>query len=184
MAVTRIHILNMIFLAVLGVVILLLSLMTANSLTTTNDKLPIEGWKFYLGREILPDNILYPLLMVKDRLQHDQAEPIDQVTLKLEYAEKRYQTSQELVARDQFPLAISTLTKSQKYMISAGYQILSLEQINQDQLQSIRDALDHSIYRIDAFSANYPGQDLGALNQLREDSRVLLSKIDEHLTKM
>lgn len=184
MAVTRLHIFNMIVLAFLGVFILGLSLVTANNLSTSGSEVPIEGWKFYFGRDILPDNVMYPVLMIKDRVIHDRAEPLEQVRLKLLYAENRYSTGLKLLENDQTVLAISTLTKSQKYIISAGYQVLGFETVNKEQLQEVRNAADQSLVRIDEFSKNHSGYDLGSIHQLREDTRIVLDKIDERLYKM
>jgi hypothetical protein len=49
MVVTRIHILNMVLLAIAGVVILLLSLLTANNLKMNGTEVSTEQWKFLSG---------------------------------------------------------------------------------------------------------------------------------------
>lgn len=183
MAVTRLHILNMVMLAIAGLVILLLSLLTANTLTMNGGSVPTQQWKFYLGRDILPDNILYPVLMIRDKVKLDSALPEEQVVLKLQYAEERFHTVEELLKRDQGIRAVSTLTKSQKYIISAGYQALELE-FTEDELQQVRNAVDHSMYRLDTFLNENPEHNQPITTQLREETRILLLQIDERLGKM
>jgi hypothetical protein len=183
MAVTRIHILNMILLTAGGLVILLLSLLTANNLQMSGGPTTGEQWKLYFGRDILPDNILYPLLMIRDRARLDSLSPDQQVALKLEYAQERYKTSEALAQQKQILLAISTLTKSQKYVISAGYQALELG-FNKDQLQHVRNAVQDSTNRLDTFSKDHPSYDLSIIIQLKEETRVLMLQLDEKLAKL
>jgi hypothetical protein len=174
----------MVLLAIAGVVILLLSLLTANNLKMNGTEVSTEQWKFYLGRDILPDNILYPLLMIRDRVRLDSAAPREQVALKLEYAEERYKTAEELLRRDRGLLAVSTLTKSQKYIISAGYQSLEVAELSKDDIQKVRNAVDHSLFRIDSFSKENPEHNQSIITQLREETRILLLQLDERLSKL
>ncbi|MDQ5951234.1 MAG: hypothetical protein QG639_511, partial [Patescibacteria group bacterium] len=142
-----------------------------------------QQWKFYLGRDILPDNILYPVLMVRDRVVHDSTIPADQVALKLQYAEERYKTSQALLENQSVPLAISTLTKYQKYVISAGYQALSFEDLNKDQLQVSLEAAQASLERTEGLASENPQHDFSTIDQLRSDTKILVSKLEEQLSK-
>lgn len=170
--------------ALAGVVILALSLLTANNLTMRGSGVPGQQWKFYLGREILPDNILYPLLMIRDRLVLDYSSPSDQVTLKLAYAEERFATAQRLLEHDEGSLAVSTITKYQKYVISAGYQVLELEAPEKNQLEAALSAAYRSLERTEGLSKLYPEYDLNSINQLRDDTRIVITKLEEQLAKL
>lgn len=183
MAVTRLHILNMFILAGAGLIILLLSLLTANNFSMRSAGVADQQWKFYVGRDILPDNILYPVLMVRDRVVHDSTTPADQVALKLKYAEERYKTSQALLKDQSVPLAISTLSKYQKYVISAGYQSLSFENLNKDQLQVSLEAAQSSLERTEGLASDYPQHDFTTIDQLRSDTKILVSKLEEQIAK-
>lgn len=183
MAVTRLHILNMVILAGAGVVILLLSLLTANTLTMRGAGLGPQQWKFYLGRDILPDNILYPLLMIRDRVVLDNTQPSEQVALKLAYAEERYATSQALLKNEDVQLAISTVTKYQKYVIGAGYQALELENMDKSDIETALQAAQVSLERTEGLASQYPAHDFATIEQLRSDTKVLVSKLEERITK-
>lgn len=184
MAVTRLHIVNMVLLAGAGFIILLLSLLTANSLTTKSAGFSTQQWKFYLGRDILPDNILYPILMIRDRLVHENTSPAEQVDLKLQYAEERYITSQSLLKYEELPLSISTLTKYQKYVISAGYQAINLDKPDKKQLETALIAAYTSLERTEGLSKEYPDYDLNIIHQLRDDTRILITQLEEKVAKM
>lgn len=184
MAVTRLHIINMLVLFIAGLFILGLSLVTANSLSTMGSGVPFKAWKFYVGREILPDNVLYPFMMIRDRIRLDDVSPEEQVDLKLQYAEKRYGTVQELVNHQEISLAISTMTRYQKYVLSAGDQALSFESAPKEQVMRIKQAAESSLARTDEFVTNHPEYEMNAIAQLRDDTKVLLGKIDERLSKI
>ncbi len=77
---------------------------------------------------ILPDHPLYVLGMVSDRLDLWLASPEERFMLKLEYADVRLATSQALVERGRPGMAITTLTKAEKYIISAAEEIQNLDE--------------------------------------------------------
>ncbi|PIR61845.1 MAG: hypothetical protein COY81_03440 [Candidatus Pacebacteria bacterium CG_4_10_14_0_8_um_filter_43_12] len=184
MAVTRLHILNMIVLALLGVVILSLSLITANSLTGGRDNIPVGGWQLYVGRRILPDNILYPLVMVQERIKLNQTPPERQSTLMLSYAQERFEVAEALAAENQPGLAITTLSKSQKYIIAAGYRDLEDAGTLVEELKTVRAAIDHSLYRLDLFGQANPQLEMAPIAQLKEETKILLAKVDERIVQL
>src|SRR5690554_2706228 len=73
----------------------------------------------YIDDQILPDHISYPVLMAIDRLRLETASEIEQVYLQTEYANRRLAYATELFDRDQDELAVTTLTKAQKYLLHA-----------------------------------------------------------------
>lgn len=181
MVITRIHIVSMVLLAVMGVVVLAFSLMAANRLNTIGFYPLSGGWRVYFSDTILPDHLAYPVLRVRDRMLLETSEPMQQVDLKLRFAEHRYGVAEHLLEKNQDELAITTLSKSQKYVISAGYQILEMESLPVEQASKVRAALDHSIYRLDQFSKDYDGLNHEIFSQLHDDSMILLQRLDEKL---
>lgn len=80
---------------------------------------------FYLSRTILPDHVLYPVLMMFDRglLFVSRGEP--ELYLRIRLAQDRMLRAQKLLEKGDEVLALSTLTKSQKYLLLAGQHYLS-----------------------------------------------------------
>ncbi len=72
---------------------------------------------------ILPDHPLYVLGMLSDRLDLWLASPEERFALKLEYADVRLATTKVLLERKRPELAISTLTKAEKYLVAAAEEI-------------------------------------------------------------
>ncbi|HEX7018265.1 MAG TPA: DUF5667 domain-containing protein [Patescibacteria group bacterium] len=76
--------------------------------------------EFYFDQEMLPDHVLYPMLMVVDRVRLESAPELEQIYLQAEYANRRLEYTEELIAKEKIELAYSTLTKSEKYLLQAA----------------------------------------------------------------
>jgi hypothetical protein len=90
----------------------------------------IKSRKFYVKKEILPDHSLYPLLMIVDRFRLAMADRERRVYLLMAYAQRRLFYAIRLIEKDELSLALSTLTKSQKYLNEALLSTKSLKETN------------------------------------------------------
>ncbi len=181
MAIGKLHTLSMIILALLGVIILFVSLAAANRVATGSG-LFLSGNKIYFGRKILPDHLLYPVLMVHDRLIFVSATKNQQALLRLSYANDRFESAEELLKQEQLDLAITTLTKSQKYLMLSGLDVLNNVVTDQDIIQKVLCAIDHSIYRLQMFQSQYQGTESIVISNLIEETKVLQQQLEEKLT--
>jgi hypothetical protein len=82
---------------------------------------------------ILPDHPLYVLGMVVDRVDLLLASPSKRFALDLSYADTRMATGQALITRGRYSMAISSLTKSEKYILAASDQIKLLPDNEKDE---------------------------------------------------
>lgn len=90
---------------------------------------PIEYNLPYPG--ILPDHPLYPLKALRDRiLIFFTQDPVKKVHLNLLFADKRLVMGQILWEKGSPDLSISTLSKSEKYLLSAALDLLPLKKQN------------------------------------------------------
>lgn len=94
------------------------SVYSAGEQPKTNDK------EFYLDGDILPDHVLYPLVMAADKFKLQTASPEQRLNLYITYANLRLDSTEELLNKNNQPLALTTLTKSQKYLIQAAQATL------------------------------------------------------------
>lgn len=96
-----------------------------------------------LSFPILPDSPLYSITMVGERIVLLTTPTNDLIPLKLSYANARLRAAQILLSRYRLALALTTLTKSSKYLLSAAVdiQLANAWQTQQGQqvLQAIRD---------------------------------------------
>lgn len=74
----------------------------------------------YFTDEILPDHVLYPAMMAVDRVQLTIANPAEKILLQVEYADRRLASGLELLEKKNQSLAVTTLTKAEKYLQQAA----------------------------------------------------------------
>lgn len=113
---------------VLATAILFVSLSAGNSRALAYEGgMESSQKQFYLSQTILPDHVAYPILMAFDRAKLETASPQDQVYLQVEYANRRFEYAAELIHRENLPLALTTLTKAQKYLLEASRTVVAQE---------------------------------------------------------
>lgn len=84
--------------------------------------------KFYVQKEILPDHSLYPLLMLVDRFRLEMADQERRIYLLLAYAKRRLFYATRLVEKEEIALALTTFSKSQKYLNQALLETKNLKE--------------------------------------------------------
>lgn len=76
---------------------------------------------------ILPDNPLYPLKVIRDRiLLFFTRDPVKKVQLNLLLSDKRLVMGQLLWEKEKFDLGIDTITKGEKYLLLSAVGIVEL----------------------------------------------------------
>lgn len=115
---------------IFGSSIVLISLFSANRVFSQGDDLGIARRKLYFQTEVLPDHLLYPLMMILDKVRLEITPPEEAVDLQLSYAWRRLEYTERLLTDGYQSLSFSTLTKAYKYY-NAGLvqaQTISLRQ--------------------------------------------------------
>ena len=80
----------------------------------------------YVSAEILPDHLLYPAIMLVDRMALASAHtPAERIRIQINYAHRRLNSARTLAASHKPEMAVSTLTKSQKYLNQAAQEALA-----------------------------------------------------------
>lgn len=90
----------------------------------------LKSRKFYVKKEILPDHSLYPLLMVFDRLRLSMADRERRLYLLTAYANRRLFYATRLINKGEEALALTTFSKSQKYLNQALLEARLLREEN------------------------------------------------------
>lgn len=108
-----------------ALVVLAISLVSSTpSVYSAGDQFKSNDKEFYFNGEILPDHLLYPAVMVADKIKISTAAPAEQLTLLVTYANLRLDSAEKLLNKDNHTLALTTLTKSQKYLLQAAHATL------------------------------------------------------------
>lgn len=85
---------------------------------TEPERKEVDYFLAYPG--ILPDNLLYPLKMIRDRiLLFLTTDPLKKAELYLLFADKRVGAAKALIEGNKLDLGITTLTKAEKYLEKA-----------------------------------------------------------------
>lgn len=102
----------------------------APSEETTLSATPTPKEEYFLPYPgILPDNLLYKLKMVRDRvLLWLTREPVSRTNLLLHYADKRVGAGKALIEGGQAALGITTLTKGEKYLEKALREVQTIKE--------------------------------------------------------
>ncbi len=120
----------LIVLALLGSIFILLSSFNISSQSQIADAGNFKNRKFYVQKEILPDHSLYPLLMAIDRFRLEMADRERRIYLSVAYAKRRLFYATRLIEKGEMALALTTLTKSQKYLNQALLEVQALQASN------------------------------------------------------
>lgn len=105
--------------------ILSISLQSASKSEIVGNSKLMSG-KFYVGREILPDHSIYPLLMIVDRIRLELADTNRQIILLSAYGDRRLFYTKKLLDKGNSALAAVTLSKAIKYTNQALEESITL----------------------------------------------------------
>lgn len=159
-----------------ALLILVVSLTAVNVVQSAETRLSKRH--FYLSGRVLPDHTAYPVLMALDRLRLETASPLEQIFLRVDYANRRFEYVLELLEKDQASLALTTMTKAQKYLIQAAH-----EAIEQEQPASVRhyiaSTMSFHVLHSAKLADRFDDQDRHELFKLNDELVVMLEKLNQ-----
>lgn len=132
--------------------------------------------KFYLGQEILPDHLLYPFVAVMDRAVLSFSPQEEKIVLKVNYGLVRYGYAQDLLKKGNKALALSTLTKSQKYFNLASHQALNQE-ISLNTLAYLIDHLQQNLEQSQNLSLEFTNSQRNIVDKINQQNEALLGQL-------
>ncbi len=166
---------------IFGGAIVVVSLMSAASSQAYQDE-RMSGRKLYLGKEILPDHLFYPVLVAADKARLVVAEPVDKIYLKIDYSNRRLGYAKQLLLDGEVELAQSTLTKSQKYLNSAVHDTLDGE-FSLEVRQYVIASADYNLGELQPLLDVFLSQQKSVVEALRDETYILkerLERVDKH----
>lgn len=144
----------------------------------------LKSRKFYVKKEILPDHSLYPLLMIVDRLRLSMADRERRLYLLTAYANRRLFYATRLISKGEQALALTTFSKSQKYLNQALLEARLLKEENThnqiyDQLIFfILEELDHHQEVLEKNLDFFTEKGQSVLKSLNEETLLLRAQLD------
>ena len=145
----------------------------------------IKSRKFYVQKEILPDHSLYPLLMVVDRFRLEMADRERRIYLLVAYAKRRLFYATRLAEKEEITLALTTLTKSQKYLNQALLEAKNLKEESAYDPSSeqlvffVLEAVDYQEEIVAKYLNDFSETERFVLNNLNDETELLRSQLGQ-----
>ncbi len=135
--------------------------------------------KFYVGERILPDHVLYPLLMVADKIILNVSSGNRKIYVKIRLADDRLYSAIKLLEKNQESLALSTMTKSQKYLITASQDFLGSKTKSEIVRKDLLIALNDNVLGIEKCQREFKNIDASSISDLLIESNSLIEEIKD-----
>jgi hypothetical protein len=165
---------------IFGVLIFTFSLFIATQQSNSRDY-RLSSAKFYLNSKILPDHLFYPFLMLVDRGLIALTSGESEVFLRIRLAQDRMIAAQKLLEKGEESLALSTLTKSQKYLILAAQEFMLLENPSTELKSGLIEAFKENTLNLENSQKMFKTIPTGPLGDLVVESQTLIVVLENHI---
>lgn len=140
----------------------------------------ISEKKLYVGR-MLPDHIFYPALMVVDRMLLFFSSQEGGIYTRIRFAEDRLESGRLLLLKQEEELAISTFTKSQKYLIIAASKVLTTQEYSDLVAKDLVLAIQYNIRSLEEYKPLFQHADTAPIDQLIIESKTLIMLLQANM---
>ena len=165
-------------LLLLGLLVVAVSLFSANDQSYHLGNTSSRKY-LYISAEILPDHLLYPALMLIDKAALSRADSSsERIRMQVNYAYRRLNSARTLAANQKLGLALSTLTKSQKYLNQAAQEALVAGSTADRQI--VIRAIAHQNHQINQLAEEQLTHDKD-VTHLRDESEALKNQLQSSL---
>lgn len=166
------------FLAILFGLFLFTSSLVTQSQKEAVSAEKVSTKKFYFGEKILPDHIFYPLVMIVDKGLLSISSGDSKVFLQIRLAQDRMLTAKKLLEKGEETLALSTLTKSQKYLLLAMQDLFSKEEYSRETGKALLMALRENTQNLAQMEHQFKTVPTGPIGDLVSESTALIQIVE------
>jgi hypothetical protein len=157
--------------------ILVTSLAAASQVSSSGEK-PSTDRELYFDREILPDNMLYPVRMAVDRIHLETASTDERVFMELEFANRRLGYGEELLSLHKENLAVTTITKAEQYLFHAVQDAMDNQAPESVRLRLAK-AVRYHVKRIQEMSSQFNDANRATLDRVVQEDTALLPRLEK-----
>jgi hypothetical protein len=154
--------------------------LTSASRVYSSDGVNASQMQLYLGDQVLPDHLLYPAYMAGDRVKLELASQEEKVFLMMDYADRRLLYARKLIEKDNKALALTTLTKSQKYL-NAAAQLVSEANLSDALKKEMVTEIDVHTAEVKSLFDHFDTHDKAVLERLCDEALIWQGKITDTL---
>lgn len=140
----------------------------------------ISEKKLYIGK-VLPDHIFYPALMVVDRMLLFFSSQEGGVYTRIRFAEDRLESGRLLLLKQEEALAMSTFTKSQKYLIIAASKVLTSQEQSDSVTKDLILAIQYNIRSLEEYKQLFLHTDTAPIDTLIVESKTLIMLLEANM---
>jgi hypothetical protein len=155
--------------------VLLISLFTATSASSSGPH-AMAGKKLYFGKDILPDNVLYPVMMATDRIELETSSSYDRVFMQVEYANRRLGYTKQLMEEQKESLAVTTLGKAEQYLHNAVQEAKDL-QAPDSVKERLHKSLEYHSAQMKKMSPQFTDANRAVLDKFIEENTLTLQSL-------
>jgi hypothetical protein len=156
--------------------ILALSLTTASAAQSSTGSFEASHRQFYWGDDVLPDHVVYPVLMLIDKAKLESASPTERIYTQVEYGNRRFEYTHALIEKENPELALTTATKGYKYLIHAGQEALDSD-ASPSLKQHVIKAIEYQDKQLAELRNSFSDADRAVLDQLQAEGESLKNRL-------
>jgi hypothetical protein len=153
-----------------------ISLLNGSTVQSAGTGLDATDKELYLSDQMLPDHVAYPVLMAVDRAKLEIADPLERIYGQAEYANRRLEYAQALLEKDKPALALTTLTKAEKYLIHATEEAIDTEAPATVKKYVYKTVQFHTA-EITTMAPHFSDADRAVIDQMLQSNQFLLNKL-------
>jgi hypothetical protein len=157
-----------------------ISLLNGSAVQSAGTGFEATQKQLYLGDQMLPDHVAYPVLMALDRAKLEVSSPLERIYAQAEYANRRLEYSKALLEKDKTALALTTLTKAEKYLIHATEEAIDGNAPTTVRNYVLKTIEFHST-EIKLLAPHFSDADRAVINQLLESNQLLIDRLSTSL---
>lgn len=133
--------------------------------------------QFYIGQELKPDHVLYPVKVVKEKAILFTLSPEDRIEKKIDYSRQRISFAKDLFEKGEYQLALATLIKSQQYLFEIA-EYLESSNLSHQLCPELINSLEEDQQLVSEMSEEFPENFSSQLKQLQENQQAVISKLE------
>jgi len=137
--------------------------------------------RFYIAKDILPDHLAYPLLMVVDKAQLNATSFPEKVWLQTEYGWRRLEYARRLSEQGKSAMAVTTIIKSQKYLLNATEETLNNETDEEFRIKMLQHLTAYS-HEVEVLAARFDNAEKAQIDRLLSECEALKLRLSQSLS--
>lgn len=165
---------------VFGLGIVGISLSAVSPVLSSGTEFRESQRELYWDGTILPDHLAYPVVMLVDRVRLEAASPLERIELQIEYSQRRFVYAEQLLERNKPDLALSTVTKSQKYLLLAAQDAIASDVAPETQ-EKVKQLLVERIPALRELNMRFSDSDRVVVDALIGESNSTIDHLQKSL---